>query len=147
MTKSALSLILMSNQCVSNEWAKGVFSDVENLTEERIEEVFKEFSKDFEEGSLERKGWPRFAAAYVVAKASMNAYTRIIAKKYPNFCINCVCPGYVKTDITANTGFFTVEEGAAHPVRLALLPKCSPSGLFYGQKEVSSFWLILFGEC
>lgn len=124
---------------LSNEWAKGVFSDVENLTEERIDEVIKEFIKDFEQGSLERNGWPRYLAAYTVAKASMNAYTRITAKKYPNFCINCVCPGYVKTDITANTGFFTVEEGAAHPVRLALLPDGSPSGLFYSQNKVISF--------
>ncbi|CAJ2657740.1 unnamed protein product [Trifolium pratense] len=60
---------------VSNEWAKGVLSDVDNLTEERIDEVLKEFLKDYEEGSLERKGWPRFLAAYIVAKASMNAYT------------------------------------------------------------------------
>ncbi|KAK2407139.1 neomenthol dehydrogenase [Trifolium repens] len=124
---------------VSNEWAKGVFSDVDNFTEERIDEVLKELIKDFEEGSLETKGWPRFAPAYVVTKASMNAYTRIIAKKYPTFCINCVCPGYVKTDITANTGFFTVEEGASNPVRLALLPNGSPSGLFYFRNGVSSF--------
>ncbi|CAK8560870.1 unnamed protein product [Lathyrus sativus] len=124
---------------VSNEWAKGVFSDVENLTEERIDEVLKEFLKDFEQGSLERKGWPRYLAAYTVAKASMNGYTRIIAKKYPSFCINCVCPGYVKTDITANTGFFTAKEGAAHPVRLALLPNGSPSGLYYIRNELSSF--------
>lgn len=124
---------------VSNEWAKGVFSDVENLTEERIDEVIKELIKDFEQGSLERKGWPRHLAAYIVAKASMSTYTRITAKKYPNFCINCVCPGYVKTDITANTGLFTVEEGAAHPVRLALLPDGSPSGLFYSQNKVISF--------
>jgi (+)-neomenthol dehydrogenase len=139
LTKFALSLIFMLNQCVSNEWAKGVFSDVENLTEERIDEVLKEFIKDFEEGSLERKVWPRFATAYIVAKASMNAYTRIIAKKYPCFCINCVCPGYVKTDITANTGIFTAAEGAANPVRLALLPNGSASGLFYGENGISSF--------
>ncbi|GAU29231.1 hypothetical protein TSUD_362210 [Trifolium subterraneum] len=126
-------------ECVSNEWAKGVFSDVDNLTEERIDEVIKEFIKDYEEGSLERKGWPRFLAAYTVAKASMNAYTRIIAKKYPTFRINCVCPGYVITDITANTGFFTVEEGASHPVRLALLPNDGPSGVYYIRNEVASF--------
>jgi len=90
---SSLGLVIVSNQCVSNEWAKGVFSDVENLTEEeRIDEVLKEFIKDFEEGSLERNGWPKYAAAYTVAKASMNAYTRIIAKKYPSLCINCVSP-------------------------------------------------------
>jgi len=129
----------MSNQLVSNEWAKEVFTDVDNVTEERVDEVIKEFIKDFEEGSLERKGWPRFASAYTVSKASMNAYTRIIAKKYPNFCINCVCPGYVKTDMTTNTGMLTVEEGAANPVRLALLPNGSPSGLFYSQNGISSF--------
>ncbi|XP_045800289.1 (+)-neomenthol dehydrogenase-like [Trifolium pratense] len=126
-------------ECVSNEWAKGVFSDVHNLTEERIDEVIKEFIKDYEEGSLERNGWPRFLAAYTVAKASMNAYTRIIAKKYPTFRINCVCPGYVITDITANTGFFTVEEGASHPVRIALVPNDGPSGVYYIRNEVSSF--------
>ncbi|KAI5421642.1 hypothetical protein KIW84_045173 [Lathyrus oleraceus] len=123
---------------VSNEWAKGVFSDVDNLTEERIDEVLKEFLKDFEQGSIERNGWPKYTSAYIVAKASMNAYTRIIAKKYPHFCINCVCPGYVKTDITANTGFFTAEEGASHPVRLALLPNGSPSGLYYIRNIQSS---------
>ncbi|KAI5421646.1 hypothetical protein KIW84_045176 [Lathyrus oleraceus] len=130
---------LITNGCVSNEWAKGVFSYDENLSEERIDEVLKEFIKDFEQGSLERKGWPRYLATYTVAKASMNAYTRIIAKKYPNFCINCVCPGYVKTDITANIGFFTAKEGVAHPARLALLPNGNPFGLYYIQNEVSSF--------
>ncbi|CAJ2657738.1 unnamed protein product [Trifolium pratense] len=124
---------------VSNEWAKGIFSDVDNLTEERIDEVLKEFIKDYEKGSLVRKCWPRYFASYTVAKASLNAYTRIIAKKYPTFCINCVCPGYVKTNMTANTGILRVEEGAANPVRLALLPNGSPSGLFYNQNEVSSF--------
>jgi len=139
LTKFALSLILMSKQYVSNEWAKGVFSDVDNLTEERIDEVIKEFTKDFEEGSLERKGWPKYLAAYIVAKASMNAYTRTLAMKYPNFCINCVCPGYVKTDMTTNSGELTAEEGAANPVRLTLLPNGGPSGLFYSQKGISSF--------
>ncbi|XP_045800281.1 (+)-neomenthol dehydrogenase-like isoform X2 [Trifolium pratense] len=124
---------------VSNEWAKGIFSDVDNLTEERIDEVLKEFIKDYEKGSLVRKCWPRYFAPYTVSKASLNAYTRIIAKKYPTFCINCVCPGYVKTNMTANTGILRVEEGAANPVRLALLSNGSPSGLFYNQNEVSSF--------
>jgi (+)-neomenthol dehydrogenase len=43
------------------------------------------------------------------------------------------------TNMTANTGILRVEEGAANPVRLALLPNGSPSGLFYTQNEVSSF--------
>ena len=127
------------SQTVSNEWAKGVFSDVENLTEERVDEVLSQYLNDYKEGSLETKRWPANAAAYILSKAAMNAYTRILAKKHPNFCINCVCPGYVKTDMTNNTGKLTAEEGAETPVRLALLPKGGPSGLFFSQKEETSF--------
>ncbi|QHO22907.1 (+)-neomenthol dehydrogenase [Arachis hypogaea] len=123
---------------VSNEWAKGILGDAENLTEERVDEVLNEFLKDIKEGCLERKGWPKVLGAYILSKAAMNAYTRIVAKKYPTICINSVCPGYVKTDITANTGFLTAEEGAASAVKIALLSNAS-SGLFYSQNEVSSF--------
>ncbi|CAL0318350.1 unnamed protein product [Lupinus luteus] len=125
---------------VSNEWAKGVFGDANNLTEEKVDEVVKEFLKDLKEEALESKGWPRTLGAYIISKAALNASTRILAKNYPTISINSVCPGYVKTDITSNTGFLTVEEGAASPVRLALLSNGSPSGLFYQRTEVSSDW-------
>lgn len=124
---------------IPNEWAKRVFDDIENLTEERIDEVLKEFIKDFKEGSLENKGWPTIMSAYIVSKAAMNSYTRALAKKYPNMCINCVCPGFVKTDINKNTGMLPVDQGAASVVRLALLPEGSPSGLFFIREEISNF--------
>lgn len=126
-------------QNIPNEWAKRVFDDIENLTEERIDKVVKEFIKDFKEGSLENKGWPIIMSAYIVSKAAMNSYTRILAKKYPNICINCVCPGFVKTDINKNTGMLPVDQGAASVVRLALLPHGSPSGLFFIREEISNF--------
>ncbi|XP_041001558.1 (+)-neomenthol dehydrogenase-like [Juglans microcarpa x Juglans regia] len=132
---SALGII----KNIPNERAQGVLGDVENLTEEKLDEILKEFLKDFKEGSVEAKGWPTFLSAYTISKVAVNAYTRILAKKYPSFCINCVCPGYVKTDINGNTGILPVEEGAAKPVRLALLPDGSPSGMFFVRQEVSSF--------
>ncbi|KAK7340218.1 hypothetical protein VNO77_20916 [Canavalia gladiata] len=124
---------------IANEWAKEVFSDAENLTEERIHEVLEEFLKDFKEGSLENKGWPTLLSANRVAKAAMNSYTRILAKKHTNMCINCVCPGFVKTDINRNTGILSTDQGAASVVRLALLPNGSPSGLFFIMQELSNF--------
>lgn len=126
-------------QNILNGWAKEVLNDPENVTEERVDEVLSKFLKDFREGSLENKGWPTSLSAYKLSKAAMNAYTRILAKKHPNFCINCVCPGYVKTDINFNSGFLSVEEGAESPVRLALLPNGGPSGLFFIRKEESPF--------
>ncbi|XP_027906202.1 (+)-neomenthol dehydrogenase-like [Vigna unguiculata] len=120
-------------------WPKEVLSDVENLTEEKIDEVLNEYLKDFKEGSLETKGWPFAMSAYSVSKAALNAYTRVVAKKYPSFCINAVCPGYVKTDINYNTGILTPDEGAEAAVRLALLPDGSPSGLFFFRTEEKPF--------
>ena len=113
--------------------------DVENLTEARIDEVLKEFMKDFRENSLETKGWPTFLSAYMLSKAAMNAHTRILARKYQNFCVNCVCPGYVKTDMNRNRGILSVQDGAASVVRLALLPDGAASGIFFSRQEVSSF--------
>ncbi|GLT60628.1 hypothetical protein SLA2020_333860 [Shorea laevis] len=83
---------------VSNEWATAILGDAENLTEEKVDEVLSQYMKDYKEGSVETKGWPAYFSAYTLSKAAMNAYTRILAKKYPGFCINCVCPGFVKTD-------------------------------------------------
>lgn len=116
-----------------------MFNDIQSLTIEKIDEVLKEFQKDFKEGSLETKGWPTFASAYTMSKAALNAYTRMMAKKYPHFHINSVCPGFVKTDMNNNTGQLSVDEGAETPVMLALLPYRGPSGCFFHKGDVIPF--------
>ncbi|KAH8488616.1 hypothetical protein H0E87_024310 [Populus deltoides] len=125
---------------IPNGRVKGLLNDVESLTGDRIDEILKEFLKDFKEGLLKTKGWPTQLSAYTVAKAAMNAYTRILAKRYPNFHANCVSPGYCKTDLSANTGYFTAAEGAEGAVRLALLPDGGPSGFCFLQKEMLTYF-------
>ncbi|KAI9399831.1 hypothetical protein POPTR_002G156600v4 [Populus trichocarpa] len=125
---------------IPNEWAKELLNDVENLNEDRLDEVVNGFLKDFKEDLLGSKGWPTYLSAYIVAKAAMSAYTRILAKKYPSFCVNCLCPGHCKTDITTNIGPFTAAEGAENAVRLALLPDGGPSGFFFYQKEMLPYF-------
>ncbi|XP_047329035.1 (+)-neomenthol dehydrogenase-like [Impatiens glandulifera] len=105
-----------------NEWANGMLNDATNLSEERIDEVLKEFLKDFKEGTWEANGWPTTLTSYILSRATLNAYTRVVAKKFPTILVNCVCSGYVKTSINDNTGTLTVVEGAECFVRLALLP-------------------------
>ncbi|KAL4621855.1 hypothetical protein ACB092_06G258600 [Castanea dentata] len=124
---------------IPNEWAQGMLTNAESLTEEKLDEVLSEFLKDFKEGSLEAKGWPAYTSAYIVSKAVLNAYTRILANKYPSFCINCLCPGYVNTDINFHLGPLTVEESAKRVLRLALLSSGGPSGLFFAKNEVTPF--------
>ncbi|XP_041000288.1 (+)-neomenthol dehydrogenase-like isoform X1 [Juglans microcarpa x Juglans regia] len=81
---------------INNEWAKGILIDDKRLTEERVDEVLHEFLKDMKEGSLETKGWPPHSSAYIVSKVALNSYTRLLAKRYPNFRINSVCPALSK---------------------------------------------------
>ncbi|KAF5937115.1 hypothetical protein HYC85_024621, partial [Camellia sinensis] len=123
---------------VLNEKAEEL-SDTDSLTEEKVEEVLKRYLEDLKEDLLETKGWPVNFAAYIMSKAALNAYTRVLAKKYPNIAINAVSPGFVKTDLNHHRGILTVEQGAKGPVMLALLPIGGPSGLFYDQMEVSTF--------
>ncbi|CAI8613091.1 unnamed protein product [Vicia faba] len=124
---------------ITNECARKVLSDIGNLTKEKIDEVLKEFEKDYREGLLEIKGWQTFASAYTISKAALNAYTRIMAKKYPHFYVNSVCPGFVKTDINQNTGNLSIDEGTETPVMLALLSNGGVSGCFFTKGEVISF--------
>ncbi|KAK7836375.1 (+)-neomenthol dehydrogenase, partial [Quercus suber] len=137
-SKVDVSFLLLLFHKILNEWAKEKLGDAKSLTEERVDEVLNEFLKDFKEGSLETKGWPRYTSAYVLSKAAFNAYTRIVAKKFPSFRVNCICPGYVKTDINHNTGYLTIDEGAESAVKLVLLPNNGPSGLFFYRNELCS---------
>ncbi|XP_045804882.1 (+)-neomenthol dehydrogenase-like [Trifolium pratense] len=126
-------------QVMPNGRPKGVLSGVENLTEEKIDEILSEFLNDYKEGSHETKGWPISNSGYIVSKVALNAYTRVLAKKYPSFSINAISPGYVKTDMNHGNGVLTSDEGAEPIVRLALLYYDSPSGLFFSRGEEKSF--------
>ncbi|WCJ27688.1 NAD(P)-binding Rossmann-fold superfamily protein [Euphorbia peplus] len=124
---------------VQHEWAKEVLSDDEKLSEEKIDEVLNQYLQDFRECLLKTKRWPTMLSAYSLSKAALNAYTRIQAKKFQNFRINCVCPGGVKTDSTFGMGELTIKEGAESPVALVLLPNDGPSGCFFNRKEKTLF--------
>ncbi|XP_054784008.1 (+)-neomenthol dehydrogenase-like [Prosopis cineraria] len=124
---------------IQNEWAREVLSDIRSLNKEKLDEVIEEFLEDFKEGSLKMKGWPTFASAYTVSKAAVNAYTRLLATKFPNIHINCVCPGFVKTDMTNNVGTLSVDEASETPANIALSSDGGPSGLFFTKDGVIPF--------
>lgn len=124
-----------------NEKLKEELHDIENLTEERIDEIIQWFLRDFKASKLRENGWPLTVSAYKVSKATLNAYTRLMAKKFPKILVNCVHPGYTVTDMTSHTGMYTVEEGAKGPVIAALLPDDGPSGVYFNKTEIAPFTL------
>ncbi|KAM3398683.1 hypothetical protein P3S68_002199 [Capsicum galapagoense] len=105
--------------------------DIENLTEDKIDKILQKFLYDLKQDALEVNGWQMMLPAYSISKVSLNAYTRILERRYPKMCINCVHPGYVNTDINWHTGTMPVEEGAEGPVKLALLPDGGPTGCYF----------------
>ncbi len=69
---------------------------------------------------------------YNASKAALNMLTVQLAEELrgTSVVVNSVSPGYVKTDLTGHNGFITPEEGAAVPVKFALLGEDAVSGRF-----------------
>jgi NAD(P)-dependent dehydrogenase (short-subunit alcohol dehydrogenase family) len=73
--------------------------------------------------------------AYNSSKTALNAMTIQFAHELKDtpIKVNSADPGYVATDINANSGPRTVEQGATAPVRLATLPSDGPTGGFFDE--------------
>ncbi|GFY98872.1 hypothetical protein Acr_13g0002730 [Actinidia rufa] len=124
---------------IPKEQVRKELEDIDTLTEEKIDRILESFVHDLRQNALEANGWQKMLPAYSISKATLNAYTRVLAKKYPNMRINCVHPGYVNTDINWHTGPLTVEEGAQGSVMLALLPEGGPTGCYFDRTQVAEF--------
>ncbi|PKA66955.1 (+)-neomenthol dehydrogenase [Apostasia shenzhenica] len=122
---------------IPSEKIRKELSDAVNLNEEKIEELLGQFLRDLKEGKLDAGGWPRMLPAYSMSKMALNAYTRVLARRWPEMYVNCVHPGFIKTDFNLNTGAGTTEEGARGPVMLALLPDGGPSGRFFHETIIA----------
>ncbi|GJZ48131.1 hypothetical protein Tco_0601963 [Tanacetum coccineum] len=114
----------------NNEKLQEELHDIDKLTEQRIDEIIQWFLRDFKDAKSAKKDG-LLHTAYKVSKATLNAYTRLMARKY------CV------TDMTYHTGFRSAEEGAKGPVMVALLPDDGPSGVYFNDKrEIVPFWYM-----
>lgn len=124
---------------IPNNKIRSEFTNIESLTEERIHEILQNFLQDVKQDKLTENGWPLMLPAYGISKTALNAYTRLLASKYPEMYVNCVHPGYVDTDLNWHTGPMRPEDGAKAPVNLALSPEGGPSGCYFNQMEVANF--------
>ena len=90
-------------------------------------------------GSLTRNSDPTWDyasvkfLAYNSSKTAVNAITVQFAYELREtpIKVNAADPGYVATDMNRNQGVRSVEQGAATPVRLALLPADGPTGGYF----------------
>jgi NAD(P)-dependent dehydrogenase (short-subunit alcohol dehydrogenase family) len=72
-----------------------------------------------------------WAPAYCISKTALNGVTVQLAANLPNFAVNSVCPGWVRTEMGGSNATRSVAEGASGIVWLAAEAP---------QKETAKFW-------
>jgi len=81
-------------------------------------------------------------AGYRIAKTGLNAVTAIFAAelktdpKAKDILVNCMCPGWVKSDMGGPYATRSLAEGADTAVWLATLPKGGPKGGFFRDRKL-----------
>ncbi|GAB3036967.1 SDR family oxidoreductase [Spirosoma pulveris] len=85
--------------------------------------------------------WKYYAVkptAYVMSKASLNAYTIVLAHELRDtaFKVNAVDPGYTATDFNNHSGPGTVPDAAARVVKAATFGPDGPTGQFFSDDNV-----------
>jgi NAD(P)-dependent dehydrogenase (short-subunit alcohol dehydrogenase family) len=78
-------------------------------------------------------GW---APAYCISKTALNGVTSQLAAALPNFAVNSVCPGWVRTDMGSANATRSVAEGAAGIVWLAADAPQKETGKFWRDRKV-----------
>jgi NAD(P)-dependent dehydrogenase (short-subunit alcohol dehydrogenase family) len=70
---------------------------------------------------------------YRLSKTALNALTRMLANELQihNILVNCVCPGWVKTEMGGSAAPRTPEQGVETMIWLATLPDGSATGNFF----------------
>jgi NAD(P)-dependent dehydrogenase (short-subunit alcohol dehydrogenase family) len=91
----------------------------ENILREEVFTLADDFINAVRNGDYADKGWPR--QAYAVSKVLLNCYTRVLAAEVAgrNIKVNCVDPGWIRTDMAGPQAPNEPEVGARTPVFLA----------------------------
>lgn len=128
---------------ISSDW--GLLSNIrrqlwldtlvkDNLTVEEIIQFVNEFLHATKNGKSSFVSFAGPYGDYKVSKVAMSALTFVQQRQFNeqgrDISINCVHPGFVKTDMTKGMGDFSPERGARAPLYLALEAPQSLKGTF-----------------
>ncbi|CAI8618324.1 unnamed protein product [Vicia faba] len=114
----------------------------EELKEEEIEKMVNKFLRGVRNGTWKSEGWPMYWTDYAVSKLALNAYSKVLAKRYKteSMSVNCFCPGFTQTSMTKGKGTHTAHQAASLAASLALLPPHHlPTGKFFLLRNNNNF--------
>ena len=78
-------------------------------------------------------GW---APGYCISKTALNGVTVQLAAALPNFAVNSVCPGWVRTDMGGSNATRSIAEGASGIVWLAVEAPQRETGKFFRDRKI-----------
>eukprot|EP00823_Brevimastigomonas_motovehiculus_P004915 TRINITY_DN3366_c0_g1_i1.p1 TRINITY_DN3366_c0_g1~~TRINITY_DN3366_c0_g1_i1.p1 ORF type:complete len:283 (-),score=30.61 TRINITY_DN3366_c0_g1_i1:37-885(-) len=104
-----------------------------SLTIPQLNVIMEEYVASIKDGTEKQKGFP--LSPYGVSKAGVIILTHLFAKSAPQVLINCVCPGFVKTDMGGPNASLTVEQGIVTPLHLAFSSDVKTTGGFWREKR------------
>jgi len=81
------------------------------------------------------EGLQDWAPAYSMSKTALNALTQHLAAELPQFAVNAVSPGWVRTDMGGDAAPLSVEQGADTIVWLALDAPQALTGKFLRERR------------
>ncbi|XP_050361578.1 carbonyl reductase [NADPH] 1-like [Nymphalis io] len=106
----------------------------DDLTTDEILQFVDDFLQNVRNGKTAFVSFAGHNGDYKVSKVALSALTFVQQKHFikqgKDISINCVHPGFVKTDMTKGMGDFTPERGARAPLYLALEAPQSLKGTF-----------------
>lgn len=128
---------------LSSDWGllsnirKQIWLDTLIKDDLKVEEILQ-FVNDFLQAAKNGKGsffsFSGHYGDYKVSKVALSALTFVQQREFKeqgkNVSINCVHPGFVKTDMTKGMGDFSPERGAKAPLYLALEAPQEQKGTF-----------------
>ncbi|KAL5576302.1 hypothetical protein UlMin_018001 [Ulmus minor] len=127
----------------------------EKLLLEDVDAVVELFLKNVKNGTWKKGGWPELWTDYAVSKLALNAYTRVLAKRFEGrgLSVNSFCPGFTQTSMTRGQGSHSADAAAHLGVSLALLPPQDlPTGKLFlwtsndNNSNASSSFLTLYSK-
>ena len=80
------------------------------------------------------EGLQNWAPAYSMSKTALNALTQHLAAALPRFAVNCISPGWVRTDMGGDAAPLSVEQGADTIVWLSLDAPQNLTGKFLRER-------------
>ncbi|KAJ2953709.1 hypothetical protein O0L34_g1329 [Tuta absoluta] len=147
LTVSKILYPLLKNKArivnISSDW--GLLSNItkqcwldtlvkDDLTEEEILQFVNDFLQAAKNGTKSFVSFAGHYGDYKVSKVALSALTFVHQRRFneqgKDISVNCVHPGFVKTDMTKGMGDFTPERGARAPLYLALEAPSSQKGTF-----------------